>query len=200
MLRDGEVVASPGRYLTDSGPQGTRSLQMDELATKYAPLPGPVVAVLLEWLPEARDTEVQEQVVRALGASGVAFDGDALVMLFRITESGTLRYAIANTLAQAPVRGVGTWLLKAVENPEYGTARQMLALAAARHNASAVANPVLVGLLAQIPGHAALALSETGGQNELEALEHVYANASGWVKQEIGRAISVVRRRLTEAK
>ena len=62
MLRDGEVVASPGRYLTDSGPQGTRSLQMDELATKYAPLPGPVVAVLLEWLPEGRDMAAQKQV------------------------------------------------------------------------------------------------------------------------------------------
>lgn len=198
VLREAEIRTVIQPLLEQLLAAGYPVASLDTLVTSYEPLPAPVVALLLDWLPEVNDTAVQEQIVRALGASAVPFDGDPLVALFDSTDSGAVRYAIANTMAQAPVRGVGPWVLKAVQDPNYGTAREMLALAAARHNAATVANPVLVGLLDQIPGHAALALAETGHRHELEVLERKYAAASGWVKQEIGRAMSVIQRRLAE--
>lgn len=200
LLRDAEVKTVTQPLLDQLAATGYQAASLEAVVSLYAPLPHPVVALLLEWLPKVKDTAVQEQIVRALGASAVPFEGDALVMLFRSTASDALRYAIANTMAQAPVQGVGSWALQAVQNADLGTSQQMLALAVARHNPATVANPVLVSLLGRMPGHAALALAETGGQPELAALEAGYARTNGWERQEIGRAMSVIRRRLVESR
>jgi len=196
VLREAEVQTAARPVIEELVAAGYAIATLDGLLARYAPLPQAVVEVLLGRVSEVRDAAVQEQMVRALGASAIPFDGGPLVRLFQATDSGAVRYAIANTLAQADVSGVSAWLLDAVRNPAYGTARQMLALAAARRAGPAQANPVLLALLDEMPGHIALALAESGGQRELHALEGKYATARGWEKQEIGRAASVIRRRL----
>lgn len=172
---------------------------LDEIVQRYAPLPREVVTVLLDALRRVESTAAQEQIVRALGASGVSFSGDSLVELFNRTDSDSLRYAVANTMAEAPVTGIGLWVLQAAQDEQIGTARQLLLLAAARHNAAPVANPVLLGLLDQLPGHAAMALAETGGHREIRELERKYEEARGWEREQIGRALSVIRRRIAES-
>ena len=74
----------------------------------------------------------------------------------------------------------------------------MLTLAAARTNPPDVVNPVLVRLLDELPGHAALALAETGGPGEVEALRGAYQRATGWEREQIGRTINIIARRHEE--
>ena len=164
----------------------------------YAPLPKRLVAVLLEALPTLDHTSLQETIVRALGASYIRYDGRALTDLFETTDNDSLRWAIANTLSIGKMRGVGEWILDAVQRKEYGTARQMLSLAAVRHNLPELTNPILVSLLSDMPSHVALGLAESGGEAEIDALRSQYEKSDGWVKKAIGQAIDVIQRRLQE--
>jgi hypothetical protein len=59
-------------------------------------------------------------------------------------------------------------------------------------------NPALVRLLGELPGHAALALAETGGPRELDALRRAYARAAGWEREQIGRTVNMIERRVEE--
>ncbi len=132
---------------------------------------------------------------RALGAAREEFDAGPLVHLFERSDSPTLRWAIANTLAETRPAGLRDWLIRALQDRHYGKAREMLALAAARTNPPEVVNRVLVRLLDELPGHAALALAETGGPRELDALRRAYAGATGWEREQIGRTINMIERR-----
>ena len=198
VLREAEISLITRPLLQELTAAGYTATSLDELLTKYAPLPSAIVILLLDSLSEVADIAVQEQIVRALGASAGAFDGTSLITVFENTHSAGLQYAIANTMAQADVRDVAHWILDAVQDPARGTARQMLALAAARRNSPTLANPILLGLLDELPGHAALALAESGEGRELEALEKKYPASAGWEKQQIGRAMSAIRRRVGE--
>jgi len=198
VLRGAEISLITRPLLQELAEAGYPVTSLDDLLTRYAPLPPAIVTLLLDSLSEVTDTAVQEQMVRALGASAGAFDGTSLITVFQNTHSAGLQYAIANTMAQADVRDAAHWILDAVQNPANGTARQMLALAAARRNPPMLANPVLLELLDDLPGHVALALAESGQLSELEALETKYTTTAGWEKQQIGRAISAIRRRLDE--
>lgn len=197
--REAEIQVITQPLLEELRAAGYPLATIDELLWRHAPLPEPVVRSLLHWLPQLSDTSVKEQVVRALGASAQPFDGRALVQQFEDCDSDAVRYAVANTLAASRATGVTDWILTAIARPESGTAREMLALAAARL-AGEDANPVLLKLLEELPGHAALALAETGGEQELRALETKYLTSEGWVKQQIGRAVSVIRRRLSRGR
>ena len=169
-----------------------------DLVRVYAPLPKKLVAVLLEALPTFKDPALQEVIVRALGASYIPYDGKALTELFESTDNHSLRWAIGNSLSIGKMRGVGEWILDAVQRREYGTARQMLPLAAVRHNPPELANPILVSLIDDLPSHVALALAESGGEAEIEALQRQYEKSDGWVNKAIGQAIGVIQRRLQE--
>ncbi|MCU0649590.1 MAG: hypothetical protein MUF00_16475 [Gemmatimonadaceae bacterium] len=171
---------------------------LDSLVPRHAPLPASITGLLLRHLPIIDEVAIQTQLVRALGVSATPLPAEPLVRVFRETHSDALRYAIANTLACTEVRDVGAWLLSAVRNREYRTARQMLVLALARRVQPSQANPILLELLDEMPGHVALALAESGGVAELSALEHRYTSTAGWEKKEIGKAISVIRRRAQE--
>jgi hypothetical protein len=168
------------------------------IARTYAPLPKGVVDVLLAALSTVDEVRVQEGIVRALGASHIRYDGKILTDLFEATEDDALRWAIANTFSIGKMRGVGAWILDAVQRKDYGTSRQMLPLAAVRHNTPELANPILVALLSDMPGHVAMGLAESGGESELVALRAQYEIAEGWERKAIGQAIGVIERRKQE--
>jgi hypothetical protein len=170
----------------------------DQIVRTYAPLPKGVVDVLLAALTKVDEVRIQEGIVRALGASHIRYDGRVLTELFEATDDHALRWAISNTLSVGKMRGAGAWILDAVQRKEYGTARQMLPLAAVRHNPPELANPILVALLSDMPGHVALGLAESGGESELAALRVQYELVEGWEKNTIGQAIDVIQRRLQE--
>jgi HEAT repeat protein len=175
--------------------KGYRAASMDELVRQHAPLPRDLADALLECLGRVSETNLQEAIVRALGATREEFDAGQLTDLFERTDSSTLQWAIANTLAEARPASLGDWLIRALQNQRYGKAREMLALAAARTNPPEVVNPVLIHLLDELPGHAALALAETGAHRELEALRVAHRSATGWERDQIGRTIDLIARR-----
>ena len=195
VLREAEIALMTRPLLHELRTDGYPLTTIGELLPRYAPLPDKIVQILLSWLPKLSDVHVKEHLIRALAAPAQPFDGGALVRAFEETDSKELQYAVANTLAEARATGVTEWVLRTTARPEVGRPRELLALAAARL-AGEDANPILLGLLEELPAHAALALTESGAEPELRALEARYATAEGWVKQQIGRSISVIRGRI----
>ena len=194
--RAGSVRAEEGELLRILASRGYPADSLEELAERYRALPEDLSRALVECLAVATDGTLQESIARVLGAAGKSFDARPLVQLFESTSSTSLRWAIANTLAELAPLETGAWLLDALKNPGYGKAREMLALAVARTSTASEANPVLLSLLDDMPGHAALALAECGTAKELRILEGRLAYAKGWVKKEIEKAIRAISRRL----
>lgn len=184
--------------LADLARAGYSTSALDDLVRQYAPLPENVSTILLGWLPRIEDPFVQEQLVRAL-AAGRRFDGRALVALFERTDSALLRWAIANTIAQARPEGVVEWLRTAVVNRALGDARQMLPLALARLDEPVVANAILREVFDELPGHVALAWAESGGVAELNLLRNKRNVApKDWVRKEIDKAIRAIELRTSD--
>jgi hypothetical protein len=179
--------------------RGYSAVSLTDLVQRYAPINSNLAEDLLDSLSQVGHPAVLESVVRALGTVREDFDPLPLIGLFERTNSASLRWAIANTLAEARPRRAGQWILRSLSQRAYGKAREMLALAAARTNSPAAANRELVRLLDELPAHAGLALSESGTTQELPALEHAYAKAAGWVREELGRALAVIRARSRNA-
>jgi hypothetical protein len=178
--------------------RGYRAASIQELLAKHTPLSRDLVEAILAVMQVTSESNVLERLVRALGAAREPFDARALTQLFERTDSEHLRWAIANTLAEVRPLKIHNWLLGAIRQPGYGRGREMLTLAVARTIPPKVANQVLVELLAEMPGHAALGLAESGGGDELGELELAYAAARGWEKEQIGRTIAIIKRRLQE--
>jgi hypothetical protein len=129
----------------------------------YAPLSPQIVQVLLKWLPRVEPDRCKGPLIGALGTAGEPFDGRPLVECFeRDKYDSLLRWPIANTMALARPFGITEWLIGAVKNPLFGTARQMLVLALARLAPPETSLPILVSLLDELPGHVANALEEVG--------------------------------------
>lgn len=175
---------------------GVEPSSLDKLAHEYAPLSGDVVKILLKWIPRATDPNLQEVLIRPLGATGVSFDGRPLAEAFEAAESSALRWAIANTIAEARPTGITDWVLSTVQDPQYGNARQMLTLAVARLAPPQIANDILLSIYDQLPGHVALALRESGGRRELEFLREKRNSSKGWIRKEIDKAVRAIAKRL----
>lgn len=165
-------------------------------ALQNVPLSVAVVDVLLTWLGQIEQEEIQAAIVRSLTASGVEFDGAILVELFENSSSDSLRWAIANTIAEARPVGITDSLLRVVPDSSYGDARQMLLLALARLVPATCANKVLWDVFDELPGHAADALAESGDSHALEELRKRRNSYKGWVRNRIDRAIRFITRKL----
>ena len=171
---------------------GYRASSVSELPQRYAPLPGPLVNVLLRAVEEVRSEAVLDEIVRALGAAGVQFDGSTLASLFDRTDSQPLKWAIANTLAAGRAQGIGQWVLVRLRDPAAGKAREMLAHAAVALGPSEETLAALVALLAEMPGHAAMALRQLGDRRALDPLRASRESALDWERLEIVKAIRAI--------
>jgi hypothetical protein len=169
---------------------------IEELAFRYAPIPGPAIRILLSWLPRVQDERVEEMIVRALAATTEAFDGVPLACAFEATRSEALRWAIGNTLAVANTTGLGDWVLRSVADPASGKARETLAIAAARLAPAEAANRTLAPLLKEFPASVTQAFSVSGGSAELALLEAQAECSKGWQKKEIAKAIRAIQKRI----
>jgi hypothetical protein len=178
---------------------GVEGESIQEMTRRYAPLSAQIVEVLLDWLPRVKEDRVKESLVHSLGAAREPFDGRPLVEAFVSDRSDTLRWPIANTIAEARPFGITEWVIEAVQTPAFGTSRQMLVLALARLATPETAMPILLSLLDELPGHVAIALSEHGGAVELQALQDRVNGVDGWQKAEFLKAIRKIRRRLRKS-
>lgn len=195
--RTKEIRDSLAPLIADLNKSGYNVESLAELLAKHAPFDDRIGLRLIEHVSQVSDPAVQEEIVRALGATSGALPAKPLTHLFDTTESEALRYAIANTMSIAKLKDVRPWLRSAVERPDLGVSRQMLLLAVARHLPPEESNKILVRALDVLPGHAALALVASGGENELPALRAKREKTKGWVRSQIGRTIGVIERRLS---
>lgn len=193
-IRESEQVVI--RKLEDVG---VTADSLADLRRRYFRLPGEVVQVLLRSL-EYAVPQVQDEIVRTLASVEQPFDARALTRLFETTESDSLRWAIANTLAELRPLDVRQWLIDTLARREYGKAREMLPLAIARTASPSVANQVLLSHFDEMPGHVALALAESGGPSELEFLRRTAPSTKGWVRKEIDRAVRRIAKRIAESR
>ncbi|MCC7387822.1 MAG: hypothetical protein IT431_03550 [Phycisphaerales bacterium] len=193
------VRAAELALLERLGEMGYQVESLTDLVERYAPLPADLVQALLRHLATEDHPNVQEAVVRALAAAR-SVPAAPLIALFEGTSSEALRWAVANTLAEARPSEAAAWIQDAVHNEGYGRAREMLLLALARTSPPGRANVALASLLGSFPGHAALGLAESGTSAELPALEAAYGATSGWEHDQIGRTINLIRRREQETR
>ena len=189
-----EALAAP--ILQNLSAVGVTPSSLDNLAQEYAPLSSDVAEILLSWITRSTDRYLQESLIRSLAATGARFNGQPLVEVFENTQSEVLRWAIANTIAEARPSGITNWLFSAVQDAAYGDARQMLCLAVARLGSQQSANNILVSVFDQLPGHVAMALAECGGRREIGLLREKRAKYGGWIKKEIDKAVRAISKRL----
>lgn len=194
--RAAAILAEVKPILADLEALGISVNSIDELRLAYSALPESVVKVLVRWMNRLSIPSLQESIVRELASVQEPFDVRPLLQLFERTTSDSLRWAIANTLAELRPLDARDWVINALGTSKYGRAREMLLLALARIAPSSVANPVLVTYLEEMPGHVALGLAESGGRLEAELLERQARTEHGWVLQELTRAISMIGTRL----
>jgi hypothetical protein len=188
-----EAEAKP--ILADLAAVGVNIGSIDELRRSYAALPRPVVDVLLRWLGQLSNPALQEAIVRDLAGVQEPFDVHPLLTLFEQTASQSVRWAIANTLAELRPLDAREWVIGALDRAEFGRAREMLPLALARIAPSGVANAVLVKHLDDMPAHVAIGLAESGGPAEAELLRRKANSEKGWIRKELTRAIRKIERR-----
>lgn len=170
----------------------------EEMTSRYAPLSPQIVQVLLDWLPRIAEDRIKESLIRALGAAKEPFDGKPLVDCFLRDSSETLRWPIANTMSLARPYGISAWLMEAVNNRLFGSAREMLVIALARLVPAEQALPILMSVLDELPGHVAMALGEIGGPAELSVLKSRVEDIEGpkWRRAEMLKAIRRIEKRL----
>jgi hypothetical protein len=185
--------------LDDLRNAGITAESIEEMTQRYAPLPPQIVQVLLGWLPRVQDDRVKESLIRSLGAAREPFDGRLLVESFLHDTSETLRWPIANTMAEARPFGVADWLVEAVKKRSFGNARGMLVIALARLAPTETSLLVLLSVLDQLPGYVATAFGEVGGVAQLNALHSRMDNVQGWEKAEFLKAIRKIESRLRDS-
>lgn len=128
-------------FLAALSKRGVSVPSLAALVEGRCPVTRDVVDSILQRLPNEPSPVFQEMLVRVLAASPVdPMEGRTLTRVFEETDSVVLRWAIANTLAEARPMGVSEWLLRSLQTEAYGKTREMLALAVARHAYDALQN------------------------------------------------------------
>jgi hypothetical protein len=194
--REAKYRALAAPILDELNSMGVKASALGDLLRFYAPISAEITETLLHHLPAINDEVLQEQIVRVLGSSNEPFNGAGLVKLFESSQSQNLRWAIANTIAEARPLDITNWVIYAVSNPLYGQAREMLVLAVARLASADTAREVLAPLFDIFPGHIAAALAEFGDEREVQILRQKLDGYKGWQKKEINRAITHIQKRL----
>lgn len=170
---------------------------IEDIVRRHTPLSAGLCQILLDFLQRTGELRIQETIVRSLALTATPFDVRPLIDLFEQTSSASLRWAIANTLAELRPLDARDWVIAALDRVEYGRAREMLPLALARIATTRVANEVLLRHLDELPAHVALGLAESGGAAEVNALKRKAQTEKGWVRKEIERAIRKIEKRRT---
>ena len=100
-------------YLKDLADAGFPADSIENVVEKYAPLPDVAVHILLNCLKDCRQLQIQDSLIRALGAAQYPFDGRLLIDLLNAMQNVQIQFAILNTIALAKPHSIDDWLEKA---------------------------------------------------------------------------------------
>lgn len=157
------------------------------------------IPILLDWLPRIDNLDVKEMIVRALSVTW-AKPIAAPVLIREFLQSKTepdtgLRWTIANALSVVADDSVYDEIVNLVRDPQYGRAREMLAV-----SLSNMKNPevegVLIDLLSDevVVGHAIIALGKLRSQKAYQKIKHFLKHPKSWVRKEAKKALNRIEK------
>lgn len=159
------------------------------------------VTTLVHWLPRVSDSQVKEDIVRALSVPWAAPQATkVLIKEFRQAEDATgtgLRWTIASGLAAVADESVMDDLVHLVLDRQYGRSREMLALALGNVSTPQVVD-VLIELLddEQTLGHAVIALGRLKAAKAHSRLRNLTRHRIKWIREEARKALATIERGL----
>jgi len=156
------------------------------------------IPILLSWLPKISDSNLKEDVVRALTVSW-AKPSAAYPLVQELRQavdsrSEQLKWTIANALSVVADDSVFDDIVQLVQDNRYGKSREMLALALGN-----MANPQAVKILSallpdeQIVGHVVMALGTLGADDARSAIEQLASHSKPWIRKEVQSALAKIR-------
>lgn len=156
------------------------------------------IPVLLRWLPAVQNRAIKEEIVRTLTvkwARSVA--APALIDEFMHpshADDANLRWVIGNALSEVASDSVYEEIVALIEDPGYGRAREMLALALARMH-DPRAEQVLFGLLddPEVAPLALQALRKRKARLPVERLAPFLSHPEAWVRKEAQRLLALAQ-------
>lgn len=164
---------------------------------RFQPLSENISNILLKWLKSDLDLGVQHDMISLLRNLKKKFDGKPLSDLFDKTKFKQLRPDIASTISETAPKGITNWVLKTLANPEEGSERFCLALAAAKLAPGEETNKLLLSLYAESPVAVIPALGQSGREKELAFLENqLLLEANKDLKTLIQRALNRIKNRV----
>jgi HEAT repeat protein len=158
------------------------------------------VPVLLRALPELEDMALKEQVVRGLTTPDTKRVSPEAVSLlvdeFRKSDDHSLRWAIANALAEMADEGDFDEIASLARDGRYGKSREMLALALGRMKKEPRAVDVLLELLDDdvMAGHAIIGLRKLKAKRAKARIEPFRAHDKSWVRTEAKKAVAALEK------
>lgn len=159
------------------------------------------IPILLDWLQRITNTDVKEDVVRALAvkwAKGTEAP-KILVAQFEQAEDPTgtgLRWAIGSALEVLADDVIADHLIKFATDRRYGMARQMVVVGLGKLKDRRVVD-VLLNLLAdeEVVGHAVKALGKQRAIIARSRIEMLLKHPKPWVRKEAKKALASMYRR-----
>lgn len=155
----------------------------------------PVVPMLLHWLPKMNNTDVKEDIVRALTVKWAKPQAARpLVEEFRKaspSEDMGLRWAIGNALATVSDDSILNELVELATDASYGRSREMVAIALGNLR-NPQATEVLIDLLddPEIAGHALIALGKLRPKEAKPRIERMLNDPKPWVRKEAQKLLN----------
>ncbi len=165
----------------------------------FAPSTPAHFSVMLEAFEIIDDYHVRKSLLRYLQNAKHRFDGAPLCRVFEKQLEGIANvpgWQIADTLSYGFARVDQDWLCRAIAEPRYGRAREMLCYAVAKYVHQPRASEVLRSVFDVFPGHVAGALRRRGTASDLEFLKSHAPRYSGWIRRKIDSVVKSLEKRL----
>ncbi len=156
------------------------------------------IPVLLRWLPEVREQQVKEEIVRALSVPWAKPAATQLLIEeFRNIDASAdpsglgLRWTVGNALEVLFDDAHFDELAELAQNRRYGRSREMIVLGLGKSKRPEAVN-VLLRLIhdPDVDGHAVSALRKLKTPEARAAFEHKLNDTRAWVRNEARRALA----------
>lgn len=166
---------------------------VDDLINLNETFPNEVLDILFKWLPKLSNRySSQEFIVRGVTKQELGIRAKMLTNIYDLESSNTsLKWAIANCLANSKVEGIEDWLMEKMKNKNIE-----IALAASRNLDPAIVLPFLQENFEKLNDLIFQSLGEIGGKLELNFLQNKVSDYKGYVKKQIEKAIKKIINRL----
>jgi HEAT repeat protein len=152
------------------------------------------IPVLVAWLPRVSNSDVKQDMVRALSVKWAAHAAPALIAEFDRSEDSTgagLRWVIGSALEVLSNEDIAQDLIRLASDRRFGKAREMIVIGLGKLKSTSVTD-VLLRLLddEDIVGHAVIALGKLRAQKARMRIHTLLEHPRPWIRREAKKAVS----------